>query len=210
MNNASTVKSIVLALALSLAQSTAFAQTTGKEAVQELFTLFSAWSSSQNQTHIFEEAARHIDYPVMAESAFTPAQWDTFTPAQKRELISSFRTLVENRYYQRWHKLFLRSHLNITSEAKAGSDTYVKSYITEGKSEDTVIWRLRPKGADMMVISLDVNGKDLVDRLSERLQRHLKKGGPAGLISWIKDKADIEEDEASNSSSSNSRREAAK
>lgn len=210
MKNGNRYKSLLLAAALTMCQAAAFAQVTGKEAVQELFTLFSAWSSPQNKAHIFEEAAHRIDYATMAETAFTPAQWDSFTPSQKRDLIQSFQVLVENRYYQRWHKLFLRSHLSITGEAKAGADTYVKTHLTEGKDDDTVIWKLRSKGGEPMIISLDVNGKDLVGRLSERFQRQLKKRGPQGLITWIKDKADVDEDEGNNEAASNSRREAAK
>jgi len=205
-----TVSRLFLMAALVLSQSAVFAQTTGRETVQELFTLFSAWSSKQSQARIFTEAAQHIDYPTMAEMAFTPAQWDSFAPAEKKELIRSFRTLVENRYYERWHKLFLRSRLNIANEAKAGGDIYVKTYITEGKSEDTVIWRLRPRGGEPMVISLDVNGKDLVSRLSDRFQKQLKKRGPQGLIAWMKNKADMDEDEANGGSSAVDRKAASK
>jgi ABC-type transporter MlaC component len=162
----------------------------GREVVQELVTLFSAWSDQRAGRPIFAAAARHIDYGTMAELSFTPAQWDGFTSAQKRDLIESFQKLVEDRYYMRWHKLFLRSRLTIASEAKAGGDTYVRTFLTHGKDEDTVIWRLRPRNGDPMVISLDVNGKDLINRLSERFQKQLKKHGANGLVVWLKKEAE--------------------
>src|ERR1700722_13354874 len=130
------------------AMSPALAQVSGKDTVVELGTLFSAWSSPRSRHNIFDEAARHIDYTTMAQMTFTPAQWDSFAPAQKKELVQAFRSLVENRYYRRWHKLFLRSRLTVANEAKADGDIFVKTYVTEGKDEDTVIWRLRSHKAD--------------------------------------------------------------
>jgi ABC-type transporter MlaC component len=171
------------------------AQVTGKETVQSLFTLFSAWSEGTARQSIFEEAARHIDYATMAELAFTPAQWDTFSPPQKRQLISSFRTLIEAKYYKRWQKLFLRARLSIASEARAGSDIYVKTFLTEGKYEDTVIWRLRLRNGEPMVVSLNVNGKDLITRISPRFQRKLRHHGPQAVVVWLKDEADEESEE---------------
>jgi ABC-type transporter MlaC component len=186
------------------------AQITGRETVQELVTLFSAWSSPKSRHNIFDEAARHIDYNCMAEMAFTPAQWDSFAPVQKHELVQSFRTLVETRYYQRWHKLFLRSRLTIANEARANGDIFVKTYVTEGKDEDTVIWRLRARNGEPMVISMDVNGKDLVSRLSRRFQKQLKKRGTEGLISWLKDQADEDEEDTDAPSNGALRRSASK
>ena len=177
----------------------ACAQQSGKETVQELVTLFSAWSDQRGRRNIFEAAAHHIDYETMAEMAFTRPQWDTFSPEQKRDLTDSFRKLVESRYYKRWHKLFLRARLNIANEAKAGGDTYVKTYLTEGKDEDTVVWRLHPHNGEPMVVDLNVNGKDLITRLSDRFQKQLKKRGTQGLVTWMREQAvaNDEEDEVS-------------
>ena len=193
MLNKVTLISLMLVFSLAHSWSPAEAQATGKETVQELVTLFSAWSEKRGRHGIFAEAARHIDYSTMTEMAFTPAQWDGFNAAQKRDLTESFQKLVEERYYVRWHKLFLRSRLTIANEAKAGGDTYVKTFLTEGKSEDTVIWRIRNHNGEPMVISLDVNGKDLLTRLSNRFQKQLKRRGAQGLVAWMKSEADNEE-----------------
>jgi ABC-type transporter MlaC component len=170
-----------------------------RENIQELVTLFSA--SSIINRDICDAAARHIDYAQMTEMAFKPAQWQQLTIAQRKEIVSNFRILVENRYYERWHKLFLRSRLTIASEAKAGSDTYVKTYLTQGKDEDTVVWRLHPKAGEPMVVNLNVNGKDLLERLSGRFQRTLEKRGPAALVAWMRSKADLDDDEAESAGS---------
>lgn len=202
--------SILIAFALLQPAVPALAQSTGKGTVQELVTLFSAWSGQPGRHSIFDAAARHIDYSTMAELAFTPAQWDAFTASEKRDLTHSFQRLVESRYYMRWHKLFLRSRLTIANEARAGGDIYVKTYVTEGKDEDTVIWRLRPRNGEPMVISLDVNGKDLVGRLSDRFQKQLKKRGAQGLVAWLKNQASNQDDETADESSAVLRKAAAR
>lgn len=188
-----TAGKLMIALLLCLP---AAAQDSGRQTVQELVTLFSAWHEKHGAKTIFAAAARHIDYATMAEVAFTPAQWDSFNSWQKMELVENFEKLVEERYYERWHKLFLRSRLTISSEAKAGGDTYVKTFLTHGGDEDTVIWRLRPRNGEPMVISLDVNGKDLVSRLADRFQHQLKKRGPDGLVAWMKHEAEEHADDA--------------
>jgi ABC-type transporter MlaC component len=194
------LKKVTLAIALSALctmqlNAPVVAQSSGRDVVQDLVTLFSAWSNGRGRHTIYDEASHHIDFPTMTEMAFTPAQWDAFTTVQKRDLIASFRTLVENRYYKRWHKLFLRSRLTVANEARAGGDIYVKTYVTEGRTEDTVIWRLHPHSGEPMVVSLNVNGKDLVNRLSERFQKQLKKRGAPGLVAWMKNQAIDDEDD---------------
>lgn len=200
MPNKVILLSLLTALSLSPLALPAVAQASGKETVQQLVTLFSAWGDGRGRSNIFEAAAHHIDYPAMAEMSFTAVQWDSFAPAQRRDLIGSFRTLVENRYYKRWHKLFLRSRLTVANEAHAGGDIYVKTFVTEGKDEDTVIWRLRPHNGEPMVVSLNVNGKDLISRLSDRFQKQLKRKGTQGLVAWMKSQAD-DETEATDSES---------
>ena len=173
---------------------TALAVDSSRENIQELVTLFSA-SSTVNKD-ICDAAAKRIDYAQMTEMAFKPAQWQQLSVAQRKDIVANFRKLVENRYYERWHKLFLRSRLTIASEAKAGSDTYVKTYLTQGKDEDTVIWRLHPRAGEPMIVNLNVNGKDLLERLSGRFQKTLEKRGPEALVAWMRAKADHDDDEA--------------
>lgn len=169
----------------------------GRQTVQELYVTFSALS--KNNRGVFDEAATKIDYATMAEMSFTPAQWDQFAPAQKREFIKVFRALIEERYYKRWQRLFLHSQMTVISEGKVAGDWYVKTSLVDvgddADDTDTVIWRLRSsRGGDPMVISLNVNGKDLLTRLQGRFRKAFAKKGPVGVIAWMKDKADFEEE----------------
>jgi len=172
----------VIIMALSLAR--AASAETSKEAVGDLVQLFESWSDSRLDT-IQEKAARKIDYESISEMAFGEEQWRSFTPAQRSDLRQSLRQLLQTRYYSRWHRLFSRSTINIAGEVKRGNDSYVKSFIHDGKVEDVVIWHLHSHKGQPMVVDLNVNGKDLVKRLSERLHKQLKKRGPEALVAWL-------------------------
>lgn len=164
---------------------------TGSQAVQDLATLFAAYSHEGPNQNILDAAAKRIDFPAMTEMVFKPAQWASLTPVEKREVTLAFRKLVEKRYYTRWHKMFNRGKLQIAGEAKAGPDTFVKTFLTEpGEDEsDSVIWRTRSKNGDHVLVSMSVNGKDLVSRLSPRFQKALEKRGANGLVAWMKERA---------------------
>jgi ABC-type transporter MlaC component len=165
-----------------------------KTTVQEIFTLFSGWSATSKSKQIFEEAATKIDYQGMAEAALKPTQWEQMTALEKKEYTSTFRQLVEDRYYQRWHKLFQRSQLIFVSETKKNNETLVKTVLNHGKDDgDTVVWRLRGTAGQSRVISLDVNGRDLLVRLSDRFQKQFERKGAIGLIVWIKAKSKSED-----------------
>lgn len=167
-----------------------------KTTVQEIFTLFSGWSATTKSKQIFDEAATKIDYQGMAEAALKPAQWEQMTALERKEYTSTFRQLVEDRYYQRWHKLFQRSQLIFVSENKKNNETLVKTLLNHGKDDgDTVIWRLRGPAGQSRVISLDVNGRDLLVRLSDRFQKQFERKGASGLIAWIKTKSRSEDAE---------------
>lgn len=187
---------LFFAFSAGLAGAPSFATETGKDTVQDLTTLFSAYSEKGANQNILDAAAKRIDFPGMTELLFTPAQWTSLGAAERKHITESFRKLVESRYYPRWQKIFSRSRLAVAGEAKAGNDVYVKTFLTKpGEDEsDTVLWRLRPKGNESVVVSLSVNGKDLVSRLRGRFQKGLQKHGPNGLVAWMKGKADSEAD----------------
>lgn len=186
-------KLIVPLFACALLVSPVLAQT-GKVAVADLVTLLSAWSGDDLDLTISNAAARHIDFAGMAECTLGKVQWDKLGPAKRREFVATFRRLVEHRYYRRWHRIFQKGTLTYVSEASASDDTIVKTLLKVGKKEDVVIWRLRSSDGDLKVISLAVEGKDLLKRLNARFQRHLQKDGFDGLMAWLKDKLDEDDD----------------
>lgn len=193
-----------LALIFALVALTAIAAptqaATGKSVVQDLVTLFSGWSGDDDDHSVFEPAARHIDYQEMAESSIGSTQWNKLNATQRREFVSALRRLVEHRYYRRWHHIFHKGKLAFVSENTVKGDLYVKTILAVGKKKTYVTWRLhRNNNGEPMVVSLSVGEKDLLTRMSARFQKQIAKTGIEGLIAWLRDKLDIDPNEAINS-----------
>lgn len=187
---------LLAALIGSLSVAAAAAADQGRQAVQELVTLFAAWDGDDVDQSISNAAARSIDYGTMAERVLGEPTWSRLTATQRREFLTTFRKVVEQRYYPRWHKLFYKGRLNYLSEAGADGDIFVKTVLVVGKKEDPVVWRLHGAGGDWKVVSLSVGDKDLLRRLSERFQRHLGKDGFDDMLSRLKESVDDDDEHA--------------
>ena len=184
---------LIVALALSMAHFPAGAQT-GRTAVHDLVTLFTTWDGKSVNADLSGAAAKHIDYSGMAARAIGQTEWDKLSPGQQREFVTTFRKLVEHRYYPRWHKLFRKGTVSYLSESSANGDVLVRTRLLVGKKRDTLIWRLHQGAGDFLVINLTVGEKDLLSRLSARFHRLMKDDGFDGMMAWLKDKLD-EDDE---------------
>lgn len=185
-----------LALLLLVNASARAAYDPGRTVVHNLVTLFSAWSGDRIDSALSSAAAAYIDYNFMAERALGEEHWAKLSASQRREFVATFQRLIEQRYYPRWHKLFYKGQLSFTGEAAAGGDIYVRSLLAIGKKQDTIVWRLHGTPGDYKVISLRVGDKDLLRRLQDRFQRHLEKDGFEGMLAWLKDKADVDDEPA--------------
>ena len=189
MSGRFSILGLIIVLALTLASVPAGAQT-GRTAVQDLVALFSSWDGKRPGAELSGAAAKHIDYSGMASRAIGQAEWDKLNPGQQREFVSTFRKLVERRYYPRWHKLFSKGSLSYLSESSANGDVLVRTRLLVGKKRDTLVWRLHQGQGDWMVVNLTVGEKDLLGRLSTRFQRLMKDDGFEGMMAWLKDKLD--------------------
>ena len=72
--------------------------------------------------------------------------------------------------------------------------TLVKTQLVVGKKKDTIVWRVHPRNGEMMVSDLYVGNKDLLGRLSERFHKQIQRHGINGLIAWMHQAADVDED----------------
>lgn len=185
----SAFSSILLASALAVIVGAipASAGETGKATIEQLVRLFPQLGKNKA---VLNSAADEIDYQSMTQMLFKPAQWSKLGNADKQQIVAEFRKLVERRYYPRWQKMFSRGKLSIGKETRSGGDTFVTSSLSKpgSKQSDTIIWRLRPSGSGFNVVSVDVNGKDLIARLSPRFQKAFEKKGASGVIAWMKNR----------------------
>lgn len=185
------VSIVGLMLVLTLVvQSLPAAAQTGRSAVHGLVVLFSTWNGKSLDPGILNAAAKHIDYSSMASRAIGPDDWDKLSAGQKRDFVTTFRKLVERRYYMRWHKLFRKGSVSYLSESANNGDVLVRTRLLVGKKRDTLVWRLHPGNGELMVINLTVGEKDLLNRLSTRFRKLMKDDGFEGMMAWLKDKLD--------------------
>jgi ABC-type transporter MlaC component len=185
---------VLLALSVCLPPGFADTESGGKATVQKVVNLFSVWHGKDSSPAVFKEAARIIDYEEMSEKALG-ARWNTLKPVERTEFVSTFRTLIEERYYRRWHRIFNRAELNYKTEVPVSGDLLIKTVMTVGKKQDGVVWRLSNRSGSYRVISIAVNQKDLLERLSERLELRLRKDSFKRLLSWMREEADQDDND---------------
>jgi MlaC protein len=177
-----TIRTHVFTLAL-ISTSTfacpSFAAQPGWTSVQKIVSIFSSPGAGT-----YTAAGNYIDYDAMSQRSLG-GEWSKLTAKQKHDYSSALRTLMEQRYYPRWHRIFSKSKVEYVSQSNAGAggDLLVKTNVVVGKKHDAMTWRLN--GHNDKVISLAIGEKDLLDRLTNRLQPRLKKGGFPSMLSWM-------------------------
>lgn len=138
---------------------------------------------STPNTKSFSGAARYIDYDAMAQRSLGAPQWSKLTAKQKQDYIAALKVLMEQRYYPRWHRIFSKAKMEYVSKSSNGSDVLVKTNLIVGKKRDAMTWRVNDKSDK--VVSLAIGDKDLLDRLTNRLQPKLKKSGFDSMLAWM-------------------------
>ena len=160
-----------------------------KSTVESLIKLFSQWGTGVNNQTFAAQAAQFIDYRTMSQMALGADNWGKLSEAQRQEFTQSFRTLVEKRYYPRWHKIFSKSRITYGKESVQNGLTRIQTQITLKDSVQQVNWELKAEGSEPKVVNLSVEDKDLVMRVGRRFQKKLTQSGFPALLAWIKTQA---------------------
>jgi ABC-type transporter MlaC component len=160
-----------------------------KSTVETLVKLLSQWSSKGSNQNILSEAAQYIDYKSMAEASLGPQNWSKLSEGQRDEFVKSFRTLVEQRYYPRWHNIFSKSHITYGKASAQNGVNRIKTQMSLKDSVQEVDWDLKGQDSDARVVNLTVGEKDLVVRAGRRFQKRFAKAGFPAFIAWIKTQA---------------------
>ncbi|MBX9670997.1 MAG: ABC transporter substrate-binding protein [Candidatus Obscuribacterales bacterium] len=185
--------SVFLTAVVSSIQPSSGAAPEGASVVGQVTQLFSTWSPKTSNRVLLDRAATLIDYEMMSEAALGD-YWNKLTPDQRLEFVKTLRVLIEEKYYERWHKIFQKGQLKYRNERLSSGEMLLDSTLTVGKQQDSLIWRLKRKDGIYRVISIQVNEKDLVQQLSLRLERQTKKSDFKKLLAWMREDADVDED----------------
>lgn len=186
-----------LSIAVMVCSQSVFAETEsqGRAAVQKVVNLFSVWRGDESSNPFFKEVAKVIDYDEMSEKALG-LHWDKLSPTERKEFSSTFRRLIEERYYKRWHRIFNSAELAYKSEVPTGGDLYIKTLMTVGSKQDNVVWRLSSRSGGYKIINIAVNQKDLLQRLSDRLDQRMRKDTFKGVLTWMREETSGDDDDA--------------
>jgi ABC-type transporter MlaC component len=160
-----------------------------KSSVESLIKLFSQWGTGVDSQTFAAKAAQFIDYRTMSQMALGAENWGKLSEGQRQEFTQSFRTLVEKRYYPRWHKIFSKSQVKYGKESVQNGLTRIQTEITLKDSLQRVDWDLKARDAEPKVVNLTVEDKDLVMRVGRRFQKKLAQSGFPALLAWIKTQA---------------------
>lgn len=169
-------------------------ESTGYKTVKKVVNIFSIWTGKNLKKAISDEVANYINYREMAERSLGK-KWFEISPLERKEYVYTLRKLIEDKYYPRWHKILSRGKLELIKEVDTKDSLFVKTRFREkdGDDVDILVWQLSKKQKDLKVISIAVKNKDLLSRITKRIQKKLKKNSFDKLLAWMKDKADIEE-----------------
>ncbi len=164
----------------------------GFDTVKRVVNIFSVWGGKEPNKNLLKELTYYIDYNEMAERSLGK-YWFDLTPLDRREYAFVFRKLVEDRYYSRWRKIFSRGKIEKIKEVDTSDSLYVKTAFRLGDKEDAIVWRLSKRSRPNKIVSITVDDKDLLTRMSIRVQKQMKKNGYKKLMAWMKDRADLED-----------------
>jgi ABC-type transporter MlaC component len=128
-----------------------------------------------------------IDFKQIAMRSVGEAEWQALSQVQKQDLTATIETLVQNRYYPRWKKVFGKGDVTYLSQSRRNGDTFVSTNLRLGHKDDLIVWQLT--SSPPKVVSLAVNKNDLLTKLAQRIQAHQAKGGYASMVAWLKSKS---------------------
>lgn len=154
----------------------------GKSVVEDFIGLTS------QKGNIFDQAAVYVDFEEMSKRALGSKRWLKMSPVKRREFVATFRHVMEQRYYPRWHKIFGKGKMEYLAESRDGDDLLVKACLTLGKKRDDLTWRLCDGHGRLKIVSLAVGTNDLLTRASARLRKSADEKGTDGMIAWLKKK----------------------
>jgi ABC-type transporter MlaC component len=172
-----------------LQPATSAASDTPKETVSRLVTLFINWNGNNLDREFSNQAAQYIDYELMSCLVLGDDYWAKLSAAQRRDFITAFRKLVEQRYYLRWHRIFEHGKISYTGETNSSRQITVKTMITVNQEQDFVNWILYPAQGSYKVVSLTTDHRDLLEILRPRFHKVILQRGFDGFMVWLNHKA---------------------
>lgn len=132
---------------------------------------------------------RIFDYAEMAQRSLA-THWKERTPAERKEFVSVFETLLENSYAGKIES-YHNEKIVYLKEIPSGDYTEVKSKVIAAKGDEySLDYRLIRKGSRWMVYDVVIEGVSLVSNYRGQFNRIINKQGYPELLKKLRTKSE--------------------
>jgi phospholipid transport system substrate-binding protein len=129
-----------------------------------------------------------FDYAEMAQRSLA-THWKERTPAEKKEFVSLFETLLENSYAGKIES-YHNEKITYLKESVSGEYAEVKSKVSAPKGDEYALdYRLLQKGGKWMVYDVVIEGVSLVSNYRGQFNRIINNQGYPELLKKLRNKS---------------------
>jgi phospholipid transport system substrate-binding protein len=133
--------------------------------------------------------AKVFDYQEMAQRSLA-THWKERTPAERKEFVALFQTLLENSYAGKIESYHNEKILYL-KESLEGDHAEVRSKVIAPKGDEySLDYRLEQKGGKWMVYDVVIEGVSLVSNYRGQFNRIINSRGYPELIKKLRSKSE--------------------
>jgi phospholipid transport system substrate-binding protein len=189
--------SLALALLLVAAPAAGTASAAVQSAQDHLRTALDGWFKAQGQTRDSARAKARaavsdlIDFDTFSKDTLGD-QWDKLKPAERTRYTAALKGAMEANYL---HKMrsgqssdVAKVKSEVTSEAKQGDRTLVKTHVTSGQDNIDIDYLMAKGAKGWRAVDVLTDGVSTSDTYRELVAKQLPKNGIEGVISFFEKK----------------------
>jgi len=130
-----------------------------------------------------------FDYQEMAQRSLA-THWKARTPAERKEFVALFQTLLENSYAGKIEG-YHNEKIVYLKESVDGAHAEVKSKVIVPKGDEYALdYRLTQKGAKWMVYDVVIEGVSLISNYRGQFNRVINSQGYPALVNKLRTKSE--------------------
>ena len=143
----------------------------------------------QRRQQLRDTISRIFDFAEMAQRSLA-THWKERTPAERKEFVSLFQTLLENSYAGKIES-YHNEKIVYQGESIDGDHAEVKSKVSAPKGDDySLDYRLINKGGKWMVYDVVIEGVSLVSNYRGQFNRIVNNQGYPELLKKLRAKSE--------------------
>ena len=144
---------------------------------------------SQRRQQLKSSIGRIFDYGEMAQRSLA-THWKERTPAERKEFVSLFETLLQNSYAGKIES-YHNEKIVYLGESVEGDHAEVKSKVIAPKGDEySLDYRLLNKGGKWMVYDVVIEGVSLVSNYRGQFNRIINNQGYPELLKKLRAKSE--------------------